>query len=323
MFLESLFQQETQMVKKFLIKSLSIILINFSFPFIAQAQQPEILVYQTDFGLKDGAVSTLHGTAMAVDTNLKIFDLTHEIPAFNIWEASYRLMQTINFWPKGTVFVSIIDPGVGAERNSVVLKTNSGHFIVTPNNGTLTLAAERFGVSEVREIDENKNRRDTSETRTSHASDTDVFSFVAARLASNQISLDDIGPKLSAADIVSFDYQRPEHNGDAIIGNIPSLDPQYGNIWTNIPGSLLLEIGYEYGDVFDVVIKNDNAVIYEEHIPYAATFSDVPNGRPLIYLNAIANVSLALNMDNFSATHNVFSGPKWTIEIKKHKSYRF
>jgi S-adenosylmethionine hydrolase len=70
------------------------------------------------------------------------FDLTHEIPPYNIWEAAYRLRQTVPYWPAGTVFVSVVDPGVGTERKSVVLKTRTGQYIVTPDNGTLTLVAE-------------------------------------------------------------------------------------------------------------------------------------------------------------------------------------
>src|SRR5690349_9631009 len=98
-----------------------------------------IVVFQSDFGLKDGAVSAMKGVSMEVDPNLKLYDLTHEIPAYNIWEAAYRLQQTAPFWPAGTVFVSVVDPGVGTSRKSVVLKTKTGHYFVTPDNGTLTL----------------------------------------------------------------------------------------------------------------------------------------------------------------------------------------
>src|SRR6201985_1747364 len=107
--------------------------------------QNGMVVYQSDFGLKDGAVSEMKGVAMGVSPDLKLYDLTHEIPAYNIWEAAYRLQQTVPYWPEGTVFVSVVDPGVGTSRKSVVLKTNSGQFIVTPDNGTLTLIAETLG----------------------------------------------------------------------------------------------------------------------------------------------------------------------------------
>ena len=104
------------------------------------------LVFQTDFGLVDGAVSAMYGVAYSVEPELKIHDLTHDITPFNIWEASYRLILTINYWPEGTVFVSVVDPGVGSDRKSVVVKTNSGRYIVTPDNGTLTHVIRLEGI---------------------------------------------------------------------------------------------------------------------------------------------------------------------------------
>jgi hypothetical protein len=92
------------------------------------AARKNALVFLTDFGVKDGAVSSMKGVAYGVDSRLAMFDITHEIPAFNIWEAAYRLNQAAAYWPSGTVFVSVVDPGVGTQRRSVVLKTRSGHF---------------------------------------------------------------------------------------------------------------------------------------------------------------------------------------------------
>ena len=80
--------------------------------------QKGILVIQTDFGQKDAAVATMKGVAMQVSTQLRVFDLTHEIPPFNIWEAAYRLEQTAKYWPAGTVFVSVVDPGVGTQQET-------------------------------------------------------------------------------------------------------------------------------------------------------------------------------------------------------------
>ncbi|MBM6859354.1 SAM-dependent chlorinase/fluorinase, partial [Clostridium saudiense] len=116
------------------------------------------LVFQTDFGLADGAVSAMYGVAHGVDSELRIFDLNHYIPQYNIWEASYRLIQTVTYWAPGTVFVSVVDPGVGTNRKSIVAKTVTGQYIVTPDNGTLTHVKRMCGIVEAREIDENINR---------------------------------------------------------------------------------------------------------------------------------------------------------------------
>ena len=116
------------------------------------------LVLQSDFGLSDGAVSAMHGVALSVDPTLGVHNLTHDIPQFNIWDGSYRLFQTINYWPEGTVFVSVVDPGVGTDRLSIIARTTNDRYVVTPDNGTLTHVKEKVGIAEVRIIDEEKHR---------------------------------------------------------------------------------------------------------------------------------------------------------------------
>ncbi len=275
----------------------------------------EIIVFQSDFGLKDGAVSAMHGVAMQVDTKLILSDLTHEIPAYNIWEASFRLMQSMPYWPEGTVFVSVVDPGVGTNRKSVVLKTKTNQYVVTPDNGTLTLVAKQFGIEEVRQIDEEINRRkDSQKSYTFHG--RDVYAYTAARLAAGKISLEEVGAKLPN-EVLSIPFQSVSIEGDVIKGNIPILDPQYGNIWTNIPSHIFEYNDYKHGDIFKVEIKKADDIIYTGEIPYVSTFGDVVDGEPLIYLNSLLDVSLAINMDSFSKVHNILSGPEWTIRLEK------
>ena len=152
-----------------------------------------LLVFQSDFGNSDGAVSAMHGVANSVQRGIPIFEITHQIPQYNIWEASYRLLQTIGYWPKGTVFVSIVDPGVGSDRRGVVAKTGMNHYIITPDNGTLTHVKQFIGITEVREIDESINRLPNSgESHTFHG--RDIFAYTGARLASGVIKFEEIGP---------------------------------------------------------------------------------------------------------------------------------
>lgn len=276
----------------------------------------EALVIQTDFGLKDGAVSAMKGVAFGVDRTLPLYDLTHEIPAYNIWEASYRLYQTLQYWPKGTVFVSVVDPGVGTDRKSVVLKTKSGHYIVSPDNGTLTLVAEHFGIDTVRQIDEKTNRLKGSEkSYTFHG--RDVYAYTGARLASGAISYEQVGPKLPA-EVVKIPYQPAVAEQDGTLkGTIPILDVQYGNVWTNIDDSLLTKAGINKGDNACIKISEGEALKYEGQAPYVSSFGDVPEGQPLVYLNSLLQVSVALNMDSFAAKHQVQSGANWHISLKK------
>lgn len=277
--------------------------------------QNKTVVFQTDFGLKDGAVSAMKGVAMGVDSSLKLFDLTHEIPAYNIWEAAYRLEQTIAYWSAGTVFVSVVDPGVGTQRKSVILKTKAGHFIVTPDNGTLTLIAQSQGIDQIREIDEVQNRRKGSEkSYTFHG--RDVYAFTAAKLAAGKITFEQVGQQLPNQ-IVSLPYQKASIENNSIKGTINILDVQYGNIWTNISGDLFKKLNPKIGDVFKVIIYKNKIKKHESTMPYMATFGGVAKGKPLLYLNSLLQVSFALNMGSFSAVHKVLSGNEWGVEVRK------
>jgi S-adenosylmethionine hydrolase len=273
------------------------------------------LVLQTDFGTKDGAVAAMRGVAFGVSAKLPVFDLSHENTAYDIWEGAYRLNQVASFWPAGTVFVSVIDPGVGTARKSVVLKTKSGHFFVGPDNGSWTLVAESLGVEAVREIDETKHRRPGSErSYTFHG--RDIYVFVGARLAAEVVDFADVGPELGAK-IVSLAYEKPRVEAGVAIGTVPALDYQYGNVWTNIDEKTFAILSPKFGDVFTVTVAKDGREVFRGEVPYARTFGDVPEGRPLIYLNSLLNVALALNMDNFARKHAIDSGAAWSVRIEK------
>lgn len=276
------------------------------------------LVMQTDFSLKDGAVSAMQGVAFGVDRELNMFNLTHEIPPYNIWEAAYRLYQTATYWPQGTVFVSVVDPGVGTDRKSVVLKTKTGHYFVTPDNGTLTLVAEHFGIEAIRQIDEQTNRLEGSEKSYTFQG-RDVYAYTGARLASGKISFEQVGPELEPK-VEEIAYQRPTVEEGVLKGNIPVLDIQYGNIWTNISDSLLEQSGIKKDGRVCVEIREkmgeESKVRYTGAMPYKSSFGEVEEGRPLMYLNSLLNVSFALNMDSFADKYKIKSGAEWSVLLK-------
>ncbi|MCQ2617914.1 S-adenosyl-l-methionine hydroxide adenosyltransferase family protein [Helicobacter pylori] len=273
------------------------------------------LILQTDFSLKDGAVSAMKGVAFSVNSNLKIFDLTHEIPPYNIWEGAYRLYQTASYWPQGSVFVSVVDPGVGTKRKSVVLKTKNGQYFVSPDNGTLTLVAQTLGIDSVREIDEKANRLKGSEkSYTFHG--RDVYAYTGARLASGAITFEQVGPELPPK-IVEIPYQKAKATKGEVKGNIPILDIQYGNVWSNISDKLLNQAKIKRNDTLCVTIFKGSKKQYEGKMPYVASFGGVLKGQPLVYLNSLLNVSVALNRDNFAQKYQIKSGADWNIDIKK------
>ncbi|MEI3607149.1 S-adenosyl-l-methionine hydroxide adenosyltransferase family protein [Pseudogracilibacillus sp. SE30717A] len=274
------------------------------------------LVLQTDFGLCDGAVSAMYGVALSVDPDLKIYDLTHEIPQYNIWEGSYRLYQTITYWPEETVFVSVVDPGVGTERLSIVAKTTDNQYIVTPDNGTLTHVAENIGIVAVREIDETKNRLPNSgESYTFHG--RDIYAYTGARLAAGVIKFDEVGRELSVDSILKLINPEPKSGEGIVTGNIDILDVRFGNLWTNISRELFIQSDVKYGDLLEVTIENNNRQVYKNAMTFGRSFADSRLGEPLIYVNSVDKLGVAINQGSFAKAYHIGTGINWKITIRK------
>ena len=278
------------------------------------------LVFQSDFGLVDGAVSAMYGVAYCVCPELKIHDLTHDITPYNIWEASYRLIQTIGYWPENTVFVSVVDPGVGTDRRSIVVRTKSGQYIVTPDNGTLTHVLRLEGVEAAREIDERVNRLPRSgESYTFYG--RDVYAFTGARLAAGVIDFEGIGPEIPVESLVRLPIVEPRLEDGAVCGTIDVLDARFGSLWTNIPRELFLETGIRYGDRVSITIENDTRCVYRNIILYAKSFADVYVGEALAYINSLDCVAVAINQGSFARAYNIGTGNSWRIRIEPFRGF--
>jgi S-adenosylmethionine hydrolase len=283
------------------------------FAALAQARAPLVLL--TDFGVQDGAVSEMKGVAYGVSPDLLISDLSHENPS--IFDGAYRLYQTEQFWPVGTVFVAVVDPGVGTERLSIVMKTRTGRYFVGPNNGLLSLVAERDGVADLRQIDESVNRRPGSEeSHTFHG--RDVFGYTGAKLAAGVITFEQVGPEVPLPKLVTLQYRKPQRSDQSVSGMIPILDIQYGNVWSNIPKPMFDELHIALGTPLHVRIYHEDKLVDELIAPYQRTFGEVPIGKPLVYVNSLLNIAVALNQRSYAAAHKIGSGPGWSLEIAKN-----
>lgn len=281
--------------------------------FAAGLRAQGALVLQSDFGTRDGAVASMKGVALGVDPALRIVDLTHEIAPFDIWEAAYRLRQVTPFWTKGTVFVSIVDPGVGTERRGVVALMTTGHLVVTPDNGTLTLLANE--IVEVREIDVARQRLPGSErSHTFHG--RDVFAHLGARLAAGDVRFEDVGPSRGVS-IVRLPVVAATSDRNTLRGMIAMIDRPYGNLWTNIPASMVDGAGFGVGDTLQVTISNAGRVLFHGSVPFAASFGFVATDRPVLYLNSLLELAIALNQGSFAERYHVQAGPAWTVSVTR------
>lgn len=280
--------------------------------------QKALLVFQTDFTYKEGAVSSMYGVVKSVDRDLDIITGTHEIPQYDIWSASYRLYQSMKFWPKGTVFVSVVDPGVGTSRKASVALTVDGYYVVTPDNGSLTHLGKWVGISEIREIDESINRlkgKDTEEVSIFHG--RDLFSYCAARLASGIISFKGVGPDYPVSEIIVYPISEPRISDGMVIGVFEINDPNFGNLWTNIPLSMFKTADFEFGDYLRVKVFHNDREVFSEEILFHKSFGFAKKGDSMIYNNELMKISLSVSQGNFSERYNISYGSDWTVEFSK------
>ena len=275
-----------------------------------------LLVLQSDFGLVDGAVSAMIGVALQEEPSLGVHHLTHDITPYNTFEASYRLFQTVEYWPEGTTFVSVVDPGVGSSRKSVVALTKTGQYIVTPDNGTLSYIKKVVGIEAVREISEVENRRSNTElSYTFHG--RDVYAYTGAKLASGHISFEEVGPELPVDKNLELPVVETIIEDNLVRGAIDILDVRFGSLWTSITRDDFYALEPNFGDRFEVTIFNNDMLVYQNQVTYGKSFADVRIGQPIIYINSLYRVGLAINQGSFAKAYNVGVGSNWHIEIKR------
>ncbi|MDO5137932.1 MAG: SAM-dependent chlorinase/fluorinase [Oscillospiraceae bacterium] len=274
------------------------------------------LVIQTDFGTGSLSVSAMHGVCAMVDPALKVADGNNSVDQFNVLDASESLMYLLPYWPKGTVFVSVIDPGVGTARKSCVAKLKDGQYVVTPDNGTLTYIKERIGIESVREIDEKVNRLKGSEgINIFHG--RDVYAYCGARLAAGIIDFEGVGPEYPVSEIVEAPYIRPEKIDSQVSGMINEAGEHFGLVGTNIPFEWLEELGMVYGNDVRVTILNGDTTVFDNTIPLAESFGFVSIGQTLLLSSETRTVMMAVNQGNAVIDFGIGFGPKWKMIVRK------
>lgn len=294
-----------------MLTSLRLIALLAAFPCaVLSAKERNAVVIQADFG---GAV--MPGVVFAVDKEIPIFTVQPLIDLYNIDAAARNLIYTAPVWPAGTVFVSVVDPGVGTKRKSVVLKTKNGQFFVTPDNGTLSYVAKELGIEAVREIDEKINRRPGTEwSHTFHG--RDVYAYTAGRLAAGVITYEQVGPLLEAK-VVVLDMPKPVVKDGVATGMIDSSRGHLGNTTCLIDRHTFEQLGVKEGERVVVKIRKGDQVVWEEAVPYVRTFGDVPVGKNLLFINSSGFVAMAVNQGNFANAYNIDSGRDWTLSVGK------
>ena len=254
------------------------------------------IVLQSDFGLSTGLPASMTAVIAKTDPEIRIYDLCHEVREYDIRQGASILASTFPYWPDGTIFVSVVDPGVGTDRRSCVALMDNGSCVVTPDNGTLSLLFDR--ISEVREIDETVNRMPGSDDHhTFHG--RDVYAYTAARLASGIISWEGVGPLFGKDELVRFPAPTAEIIDGEAYGEVTGAHDHFGNVGISIPNEMIKQIGIGLGDMCRVRISKDGKDLYDKEMTFHKSFGWVAPGEPI--LNECSNdyVEISINQGSF------------------------
>ena len=266
------------------------------------------VVFLSDFGVTDDAVPICKGVMLGIEPHLQIIDLTHQVMPFSVRDGARLLASTAPYYPSGTVFLTVIDPGVGTPRKPMVARTKRGQLFVLPDNGLITLVAERDGLDGAREITRETWMRAGARSSTFHG--RDVFSPVAAHLARGD-DWRQVGPPIEKP--VRLELTAAHIDGDHLTGEAIAQDGPYGNLLTNVDSALFAKLGYARGDTVTVRIGER-----ELKLPFVRTFGDVAEGSPLLYFDSRDHVGLAINKGNFAVTYGVAIPASITIAAPTH-----
>jgi S-adenosylmethionine hydrolase len=263
----------------------------------AQAQHngPPTLVFMTDFGDIDDSVALCKGVMIGIEPQLRIIDLTHQVTPYSVLDGARFLAGATPYFPAGTVFVVVIDPGVGSARKAIVAKSKRGQYFVLPDNGLLTLVEQRDGLESAREITNTGWMIGSKLSSTFHG--RDIFSPVGAHLARGE-DWTKVGPTLD--NLVKLNIAIAALNERGLNGEAIALDGPFGNIVTNIDAEDFIKLGYSIGDKITLSIAEK-----EYTMPFEKTFSDVALNAPLLYVDSRGHIALAINQGNFAQTYNI------------------
>jgi S-adenosylmethionine hydrolase len=253
------------------------------------------IVFMTDFGTANDAVAICKAVMLSIAPDVRIMDITHRVTPFQIEEGARFLEGVSPYYPAGTVFVAVVDPGVGTSRKAIMVKSKKGQYFVLPDNGLITPVIDRDGLESAREITNQNWMIQSAISSTFHG--RDIFSPAGAHLAAGW-DFNLVGPEVSQLVRLSPKTSFTSDNG--IAGDIIGVDDPFGSLISDITGDEFKKLGYKLGDKFRVEINKKSVTL-----PYVKTFMDVPVGDSLLFIDSRDRVSIAINQGNYSRKFNV------------------
>jgi len=261
---------------------------------VTPTRKPTI-VFMTDFGTANDAVAICRAVIVGIVPDARIMDITHQVTPFQIEEASRYLYGVTPYYPAGTVFLVVVDPGVGTSRKAVIVKSKKGQFFVVPDNGLVSAVIDRDGFEGAREIANQHWMIQAAISSTFHG--RDIFSPAAAHLAEGW-DYTIAGPEVPQ--LVRLAAKAANVDAKGITGEIIGLDDPFGSLVSDVSKGDLESLGYAVDDKITVQVNNKPVTL-----PYVKTFMNVPVGASLLYVDSRGRVGIAINQGNYSKKFSI------------------
>lgn len=244
------------------------------------------ICFLSDFGLADDFVGTCKGVIASIAPGATVIDLTHEVPGFEVEAGAEILEHATRYMPSDTVYLAVVDPGVGTERRAVALRSEGGALLVGPDNGLLVPAAEALGgIAQAVRLS-NGRYHVHPVSNTFHG--RDVFSPAAAHLAAG-LKIRELGEDLDPATLVRFKTPIAQQKDGEIVASIIAVD-RYGNARLSIMQD---EAGLDYGETLTVDAGDGGMAV-----KYVETFGSAKAGELILVPDSHWRLSLSINKGN-------------------------
>jgi S-adenosylmethionine hydrolase len=286
-----------------------LLLVSTSALFAQGAPPPRVIGFMTDFDVKDDAVGICKAVMLGIAPRATVVDITHQVTPFDIAQAGRFLAGSAPYFPRDAVFVAVIDPTVGSTRKAIIAKSKVGQYFVLPDNGMITQLAERDGLVGAREITNPAWMIGAKLSSTFHG--RDIFSPAGAHLARGD-DWTEAGPALDVANLVRLKNTTAAIDATGLHGQVIGTDGPFGNLVLNVPAESFARLGYRLGDRVHVTIAGTDYTL-----PFVKTFSDVPVGEGLLYIDSRGRLSVGIDQGNFAEVHHVTPPAPLEIPAKR------
>jgi len=279
-----------------------------------------VITLTTDFGLIDGYVGIMKGVIQGICPGAVVIDLTHDIPPQDILSAAFLLHASHPYFPKDTVHVAVVDPGVGTERRAIALRTSNA-FFVAPDNGLLSFIIEGGSVEEVVNLN-NPRYWLPKVSATFHG--RDIFAPAGAYLARG-VPLRELGQPIDVGDLITFPVPRAYRDGDAITAQILHVD-RFGNLTVNLPMERFKEEGEELLMIYlpdetqPLILHPQNLTIHVGEYEISGirrTYAEGSLGEPMAIIGSAGYLEVAVPGDSATRLLNVKVGDEVRVKIER------